>query len=148
MTRWGSENVVCRREPSWAYQQGEARKEEIAGRVVDNVYLTGVEARLQLRERHIELEDGGVPFGSAELVGFDHRRLVGFDLAAEKGNAGEKFRAAVILGFTFRRRLVHLVIKVQMLSRRKDVGDAGDQLGTIAHQRALGFALACGRNLV
>ncbi len=88
--------------------------------------------------------------GRVELAGLHQGRLIGFDLAVEEFDAGEQmdrvlhFRGAGSLVFCVRRsgrlvarRLIDFVEEVQVLVQIKDVGNVGDELIAIAHQRVL-----------
>lgn len=44
----------------FADQQGKPRKQEVAAGVVDHIYLTGIKTGFERRERHVQLENGGL----------------------------------------------------------------------------------------
>src|SRR6266478_7435145 len=72
-----------------ANEQRETRERKTACDVVDYVYLTEIEARLQGLQRDINLEDDGFAIGCGDFIGDDGQGLVDFRCALEKFDAGE-----------------------------------------------------------
>src|SRR6266436_8522695 len=72
-----------------ANEQRETRERKTACDVVDYVYLTEIEARLQGLQRDINLEDDGFAIGCVDFVGDDGFGFVDLCCALEKFDAGE-----------------------------------------------------------
>src|SRR5258705_11766755 len=73
-----------------ANEQRETRERKTACDVVDYVYLTEIEARLQGLQRDINLEDAAFAIGCGEFIGDYGHGLVGFRCALEKFDAGSE----------------------------------------------------------
>src|SRR5438132_463633 len=91
-------------------------KRKAAGHTVDDVDLTGVEARLEACRGHLELKERGVPVSRLETRSLHHRRLEHVHLAAVEGQARAQLRDSVFDG-----GVVDLVIHVQRLTGAHDV---------------------------
>src|ERR1039458_7898406 len=124
------------------HQHGHSRKHEPSGSIVDHVNLAGVEAGLQLREWHIELEHRGLAARERDFLHFYQRSLVSLGITLEERNVahhpppgfGVLLRCpAVGFGCGLLRRVVHLVIKIKMLVGREQPGDAWYDLLSILH---------------
>src|SRR5713226_3280168 len=97
--------------------------------------MAGVESRLELAKRNVELEYRCLPIRRIDLAGFHQRRLEGFHLAVKELNTGEQMnRIFQRRWFVFRVgsgrggrlilcRIVDFVEEVKMLVRREDMRD-------------------------
>ena len=110
----------------WAHYQCHSGKAEASARVVDHVYLAHIRPRLQLRQRHIELERHRPPLGGIDRRGFHQGRLIDLHSATQELNTGQhphrpplppgQPRRARRLGRALLLRgVIHLVQKIKML---------------------------------
>src|SRR5262249_761475 len=112
-----------------------AGERKAAGGLVDDVHLTRVEAWPEAVGGGLELEKRPVRIGRVDGGALDDRRLEHFDLAAVEGQARLQLRRAVV-----GRRIVDLVVDVQLLIAADDVREVGDDLGAVADERARALA--------
>ena len=131
------------------HQQSQPRKAELPGGIVNNIHLAGIEARLQLGKRHIELENRGFALRRIQLLAHHHRSFIGFDLSTEESDVGHQVDGSAILPICLRFRVgrracrvVHLVVKIQMLSGGEYVSHVGNDLRSVMYQRVLGLVLS------
>jgi hypothetical protein len=54
--------------PGLPNQQRQAREQESASRIVNHIDLAGIETRVQILERNLHLEGGGVAVGGVDLL--------------------------------------------------------------------------------
>src|SRR5215831_1939488 len=133
-------------------QQRQSGKAKLSRRIVNDVYLAGVETWRELSQRHIQLEDGGVPLGGVQLITFDHGSFVSFGVASEESDIRHQAHwfctfSLICAGDAYRRGIINFIIEVQVLIGGKYVGNAGDDLLSIVHQRVVARALAPWLNL-
>src|SRR5438034_637419 len=93
----------------------QARERELAGDLVDKIHLTRVQTRLELVSRHFELEHRGLAVRGVERRPLDDGRFIDFDLSAVEREARPDLGMGVAL-----RRLVHLVVEIQLLIAAHD----------------------------
>ncbi len=72
-----------------ANEQREAREGKTAGHIVDHVYLTEIQTRLQGFERNVNLEDDRFAIGGGDFVRDDWLGFVDLRSTLEKFDAGE-----------------------------------------------------------
>src|SRR5438128_3083401 len=70
----------------------EPRKRKLPRDLIDHIYLTRVETRLELVGRHFELKHGGFPIGGIERRSLDHRSFVHLHFPAIAGEARTHLR--------------------------------------------------------
>ena len=80
-------------------QQRKARKRKSARGVIHDIHLAGVEAGLELGQRHIQLENGGASISRVQLFHFLQGTFIGLHLALEKGDVGQEPDARIVTGF-------------------------------------------------
>ena len=141
----------------FADEEREAREREAAGDVVDYVYLAEVKAGLEGLQGDVNLEDDGFPVGRGDFVRDDGLGFVDFGCALEKFDTGENadraaggfcrlrrfcglglsggWRGCCLRGVLSFCRVVDFVLQEEMLIRREDVGDVGDEFHLVAHER-------------
>src|SRR5262245_37422363 len=108
----------------------DARKRESTCVRIDNVHLAGIRAWLEAVGRKLELKESGAPIG-----GVDHRALndgcfEDLHFSTIKGQARPQVWCS-----TFERRLIDLVIEVQLLVTANDMREVRHQLDALASQR-------------
>ena len=67
-----------------------ARQAKLAGNIIDDVDLTGVEAGFQFVQSNIEPEHRGMTFRSIDFVGLKYRLRISFCLAVEESHIAQQ----------------------------------------------------------
>src|SRR6185436_5499411 len=109
----------------------EAGKREAACHIVDDVHLTGIQARPERVGRHLELKQRGTPIGRIEIRALDEWCLEDLDGPAIEREARLQERRTA----RRRLRLIHLVVEVPLLIPIDDMREAREELDAFANER-------------
>ena len=71
-------------------QERKPREGKSPGGVIHHIHLAGIEARFELGQRHIQLENGCASISRVQLIHFLQRTLIRLHLPLKKGDVSQK----------------------------------------------------------